>query len=408
MTKYISALILFIASTTFPLTAFADSSQSPANNWQMNISDDGLNTTAKSKSQESQSSNKIEELQKKYEQELLKMQELRQEYENELQKMQSDDKNYDSLKEQINKIILSGFIRAKYDNDTAAPIGSGSNNRHFYMDLEGKMKVSKNWEAHFQSETRKGYTVNQSWRNGDNGSDDEDGTFQRIWVEGNTGKVGVTLGTKWWGYGFQNVPFGHAADGIQLDYNFAKDWNAKTFLLRPRQGDLISMPNGESTTITGINLTGKLTKNLETSITFASNKNYHDDQKMSRMGAVEFRTQAAKNLMLTGTYVKTNADNYNTSKEYRLDYKGTKLNDVGSFGTYIRYVDFSKYGDYSHDDEWGSLPSDTKGWFFGIKYVPYKNIEWETFYSNQTRFNDSQENHNAKRHLFRTQVDFHF
>lgn len=122
------------------------------------------------------------------------------------------------------------LYQAKYDHDdSSASGGAENNNKHFYMDLEGKMKVGKTWEAHFQSETRKGYTSNQSWRNSAS-SDDQDGTFQRIWVEGHPGALGVTVGTKWWGYGFQCVPFGHAADGAQIDVNFAKTWNAKAFL----------------------------------------------------------------------------------------------------------------------------------------------------------------------------------
>lgn len=411
MKKCLSALILLAVSTTFPITAFANTGQSDSDNWQMHVSDNKITTTDnenKLDKPETANLSKLEKLQQKYEDEITKMQQLRQQYQDELQKIQSKDKDYNSLKDQINKVILSGFIRTKYDNDSEDGIGSGSNNRHFYMDLEGKMKVSKDWEAHFQSETRKGYTVNQSWRNGDSGSSDQDGTFQRIWVEGHPGKLGVTIGTKWWGYGFQNVPFGHAADGIQLDYDLNNDWNAKTFLLRPRQGDLVTMPNGQDSQIMGVNFTGKLMKNLETSLTFAGNKNYNDAQKMSRMGAFELRTHPAKNLTLTSSYVRTNADSYNTSKEYRLDYKGTDLNDVGSFGTYVRYIDFAKYGDYSHDDEWGSLPSDAKGVIFGVKYVPYKNVEWETFISEQKRNRGSDQFHNATRHLFRTQIDFHF
>jgi len=331
---------------------------------------------------------------------------LENEYGSELKKL--DDK-YNDLDKRVDNVMLSGFVRAKYDNDATDHVGN-DNNKHFYMDLEGKMKVGKDWDAHFQSETRKGYTSNQSWRNNSK-SDDQDGTFQRVWVEGHAGTVGVKVGTAWWGYGFQNVPFGHAADGAQVDYNLSKDWNVKAFTLRPRQGDLVTMPAGQDTNIYGVNFTGKLGKNLETSLTWAGNKNHNDDQKMSSMGAFELRTKLGENFQLTGTYVKTNADSYNASKEYRLDYKGTDLKKVGSFGAYFRYIDFGRYGDMSHDDEWGSLPTDVKGWILGVKYVPYANIEWETFYSKQTRNysgTDSSMSTGASRNLFRTQVDFHF
>ncbi|MEI8631631.1 hypothetical protein P4S72_05020 [Vibrio sp. PP-XX7] len=159
----------------------------------------------------------MEQMHQDYEAELVKMRQMRQEYESKLNKVGTSDAelgqgNYDSLKAAIDKITLFGFFRAKYDHDDRDGIGSGANNKHFYMDLEAKMKVSDDWEAHFQSETRKGYTVNQSWRDdndatttNDAGSSDQDGTLQRVWVEGKPYGVGVALGTKWWGLGFQNV-----------------------------------------------------------------------------------------------------------------------------------------------------------------------------------------------------------
>lgn len=342
------------------------------------------------------------------------------EYQAELKDMQAkNDARYQELSNKVDRVQLFGFVRAKYDHDdSSASGGAENNNKHFYMDLEGKMKVGKTWEAHFQSETRKGYTSNQSWRKDDKGkmnfdSSDQDGTFQRIWVEGRPGALGVTVGTKWWGYGFQNVPFGHAADGAQLDVNFAKTWNAKAFYLRPRQGDLVTMPDGQQTNIRGLNLTGRVGV-VETSFTYAANDNHKqkdNNQMMSRMAAADFRVPLGKDLKLTGTYVHTNAYAFKNSKELRLDYKGTDLKKVGSYGLYTRLFDFQRYGDMSHDDEWCSLPADSKGYIIGVKYVPYENVEWETFYSGQTRNSSgtlSGIDQKAKRHLFRTQIDFHF
>ena len=183
------------------------------------------------------------------------------------------------------------------------------------------------------------------------------------------------------------------------------DWNAKVFWLRPRQGDLVTMPNGQETQIAGLNVTGSLLDNLQTSLTYATNENHGDDQKMDNMGAFELQLQATSDILLRGAFVMTDADEYNTSQEYRIDYKQTALEKAGSYSLYTRYIDFERYGDYSHDDEWGSLPGDAKGWIFGAKYVLARNIIWETFYSVQQR-NRATEEHN--RDLFRTQIDFHF
>lgn len=340
------------------------------------------------------------------------------EYQAELVKM--DEKNearYEELKSKIDKVQLSGFVRAKYDSDSGDKgVGSQNNNKHFYMDLEGSMKVGDKWTAHFQSETRKGYTVNQSWRKNSR-DDDQDGTFQRIWVEGNAGKLGVTVGTKWWGYGFQNVSFGHAADGVQLSYDFAPNWNIKGFGIRPRQGDLVSMPDGQDTHIYGASVTGKLGHSFDAALTFMGNKDYkgrdgdRGDQKMSRLYAIDLGTNLNKDLRLTGTYTRTNAEAYRSSREIRLDYRNLDMEKVGSWNLYTRIFNFERYGDVSHDDEWGSLPADTRGWLVGFRYVPYKDVVWETFYSDQKQNcsgTSEDMKQKAKRHLFRTQLDFHF
>ncbi|MGM9581079.1 MAG: S-layer homology domain-containing protein [Anaerovibrio sp.] len=336
---------------------------------------------------------------------------LRSEYSDELQRL---DDRVDSLEKRLDNVMLSGYVRAKYDSDKLEDRAGDDNNKHFYMDLQGKMAVAPGWDAHFESETRKGWTGNQSWRvdkkTGKEDKNDQDGTLQRIWVEGKLGDVALTVGNKWWGLGYQNIPFGHAADGISLEAPFAKGWSAKGFWLRPRQGELVTMNEGEKIAIAGVSVTGSLGHAAETCLTYAHNTESKDaagvsEQGMSNMWAVEGKAQLAKNVELIGTYTRTNANSDNTSKAVRLNYKGTKLDDAGSFGVYGRWFDYGKYGDYSHDDEWGSLPGYSRGWVFGVKYVPYKNIEWETLYSQQKNHDGATE---FTRKLFRTQVDFHF
>ncbi|CAG9298228.1 hypothetical protein [Celerinatantimonas diazotrophica] len=369
---------------------------------------------------------KMSQMQQSYEAELAKMKQLREQYQKKLDDLdkskeqsqavvdqtsrQANNRQYETLKHALDRIDIYGFFRAKYDDDDRSGIGSGSNNKHFYMDLEAKMRVNKDWYAHFQSETRKGYTVNQSWRKGDAGSSDQDGTVQRIWVEGTPYNINIALGTKWWGLGFQNVPFGHAADGVSVDYDVVQNWNVKGFWLRPRQGDLISMPNGSKTNIRGINVTTTWTDYFKSSVTYANNGNHDNEQKMNNLAALDLQFQVTKDILLRSAMVRTNADEDNISQEYRIDYKGYDLKDVGSWGLYTRYFDFERYGDYSHDDEWGSLPGDTKGWIWGATFVPFKNVVWETFFSIQRRNRsaDATIDHDALRHLFRTQIDYHF
>ena len=57
------------------------------------------------------------------------------------------------------------------------------------------------------------------------------------------------------------------------------------------------------------------------------------------------------------------------------------MNDPGSFGLYARYFKYGENDQIAGDDEWGSTPFGSKGWIVGVKYVPAKNVEWETLYS---------------------------
>jgi len=234
------------------------------------------------------------------------------------------------------------------------------------------------------------------------------------------------LGKKWWGYGYQNVAFGHAAAGVQLDYAVNPKFSASVFNLKPSQGSLMNMglqadastSYSSSANIYGINLVSEIAPNLNANLVVAGNKD-KAEQMMSSWGSLDLSTKLGSDWKVTATYAKTNADDFNHSTEFRLDYKGVDLSKPGSYGAYVRVVNFEKYGDASHDDEWGSLPSDMKGILLGFVYAPFKNIQWETIYSdqklnisgtNQSGYNygDEPVKQDAKRKLIRTQLDLHF
>jgi hypothetical protein len=323
---------------------------------------------------------------------------------------------YDSLDKRVDNVMLSGYVRAKYDSDKTNGHNANSGNKHFYMDLEGQMKVNDQWDAHFQSETNKQYT-NSTWGNATTGYDSEnDGTFQRIWATGKVGKVGVTVGRKWWGYA-SNVIFGHAADGIQLDLPVSSKVTVSAFDLRPAQGPLIgsALSNPPNTSLYGININAALSDKVNLAVVAGGNHktgngvdgdgNVILDTNVTHWGAIDISTKLGNDFKLTGTYAKTNADDFNTSQEVRLDYKVADLKTPGSYDAYVRYVKFEKYGDISHDDEWDSLRGDTKGWVVGVDYILGKNIQWTTLYSDQKNNISST---NDSRKLIRSEVDFHF
>lgn len=138
-----------------------------------------------------------------------------------------------------------------------------------------------------------------------------------------------------------------------------------------------------------------------------------------------------RNICLIGDYVKTNAADYvvgeygangYTETKYdkhdylalRLNYRWSNINDPGSFQLYTRYYNYAKnknglVGIFG-DKEWGLLQPGSHGWVVGFKYVPVKNVEWETMYEYATAQNTlyGHKNEYYHRNFIRTQVDFHF
>ncbi len=335
------------------------------------------------------------------------LEKLEREYGSELsaldQKIDAVDKKVDATNARIDNVKITGFVRTQWDSDktddAAASTSTNNNdNKRFYMDLEGEMKVAENWKAKFQSETNRHYSHNDATGKTHKGQDGTDtGTFQRIWVDGTLANNWyVNIGRKWSGIGYQNMLQGSETDGIQFWHPMTKDIMVSGWYFAPTW-------DGADYDLYGVNFFGKVAKNLEMNVAYgqANKEKWFGD----KYAAVDLRTQVLKNVKLTGTYVWTGANKDNTDKAVRIDYKDTNLKNVGSFGAYARYVNYGANGDVGHDDEWGSLPSNMKGWILGLKYVPWQNVEWQTLYSKQ-KVNVNSTNDNRK--LFRTELDFHF
>ncbi len=310
-----------------------------------------------------------------------------------------------TVENKVDNVKWSGFVRGKYDSDTSDGHNISGGNKHYFLALEGTAKINDRWEGHFASETRHDYTTS-GW-GGVNPPDENngDGTWFRIWASGSVGKVGVTAGRKWFGYG-DNMVWGHEATGIWLDIPTGT-FKTSVFAAKPTQGNgAVSLNDAYDTNIYGANFNGDIAKNVNFNLLLGGNKD-DGEQQMSRWGGATVTAKIAQNLKLTGTYAKTNADDFNKTHHIRLDYKGTDLNKPGSYGVYARFFKFGRNGDPSHDDEWDSLKSDSRGWIVGVDYVVGKNIQWTNFYSDQkVDISNSAKEYNRK--LFRTQFDLHF
>lgn len=339
-------------------------------------------------------------------------------------------------REAIERFKVHGFVRTQYDYDknTDADTLDRSANR-FYMDLRLDMKVNDIWTVKAQSETNRHY--NNGHLRGENAMNENaqqtwsghDGNFQRIWVEAQQDGRWLNLGRAWRGLGFQNVLFGNESDGFQFGIPIkGTNLTASGFWMA-------STGAGNKESLYGVGLWGAVGHNFDINVAYArsslgNNESYtsglidhyevnpmtnivfpvyrnNDRTNMRSYGyVVSAATNVAKNVRVIGDYVQTDADAQNKSVALRLNYKGTKLDDIGSFGVYARYVRYGANGWLAGDDEWGSTWNGTKGWIIGFKYVPWKNVEWETLFSRQKRDYGTSAEYN--RSLLRTQLDYHF
>ena len=356
------------------------------------------------------------------------------------QQVDQNTKQIAENKKGIERVNLHGFIRTQYDydKDTTKEKINHDNDR-FYMNLYGDFKVSDNWTARFQSETNRRY--NDGHKRGETGFSNygektwsgHDGNFQRIWVDGYFPKTQswVSIGRSWRGLGNQNILFGNESDGVQFGlpikgthltasgFYMASTWTGNKEALygigtwgeighrtginvafaksNKDKGDVYSSGQINGYMITGISSSGILTINP-----VENDKTVDRDYGFVVSGYVD----VAKDLRFLADYVKTNADFQNKSLGLRLNYRNTDLQKPGTYSLYTRYIHYGTKGTIAGDDEWGSTPFGTKGFIFGVKYVPWRNVEWETLYSHQKR--DYDKSTEWTRNLIRTQLDFHF
>lgn len=340
------------------------------------------------------------------------------EYGSELKTLAGDVKD---LKEQVGKVKFSGMFRATYDHDNGRntdDVVSRDNDR-FYLDLHGDYKVNDNWTVRFQSETNHRYSDKHTTSNG---------TLQRIWVDGYFPESGAwaSIGRSWRGLGFTNILQGGETDGVQAGIPIkGTGLTASAFYMTPSWV-------GNEQSYYGVATWGSIGHAVDVNLAYEKAKlnkgdkyNHKANELVYGPGntvtwkdggedtvnydsafAVGAKWKVVKNLSLTGDYIQSNADENNKAQEALLEYKGTDLNDKGSFGMYARYFKIGSNAG-NPDDLWGSRKSGSKGWMVGFKYVPVKNVEWHTMYSQQ-KMDYAKGDAAFDRKLFRTEVDFHF
>ncbi|TYZ23857.1 hypothetical protein [Selenomonas ruminis] len=360
-----------------------------------------------------------------------------------------------NLKDAQNRIQINGFGRLGWDNDNINGYINRNDFRRTYLDLEGKYKVNDRWNMNFQAETVQHYAkyvtaqLNDPHKypayhpkDRDHQYDNEHGTIQRVWAEGSVGKVNLDIGRRWRGMGYNFAFFGNESDGVVADVKLPKSpLTAEAFYLTPTD-------RGYDFSVAGLGLKGRISPKLETRLAYGKlnvGKNedlgvdYYGkeaapwDGLKNSIGSHAFLIGAMynpiKNIFLLGDYVHTNRERKIADAEggrkiafdgrdtyaVQMNYRWPDLNSPGSFQLYTRYFNYPNnendlVGIFG-DKQDGAFHAGNRGWVFGFKYVPAKNIEWDTFYMKANATKLVWDGHRGEQYhhtMLRTRVDFHF
>jgi hypothetical protein len=333
------------------------------------------------------------------------------EYNNELEKIGALDKRVTTLESKADKALFYGMVRGNDDNQTINGKDVPNGNNDFYFNFEGTFKVNDTWTANFQSESYQSY---QYIGNTSGASNPGTNVFERFWANGKVGDVNVNFGRKWDNSAYSKAE-GLEATGVWLDYG--RDLNTTLFYAKPSLTDNV---NSWNIHMYGVRFADKVSPNTNVNLEIGGNDNgngigYNGDNIKS-WGEIGFDSQISPLFKVIGAYTRTNANSYNSNREAWLIYRNADLNVPKSYDVYLRYDYLAPNGALTHDDEFSSVPTDTRGLGLGVDYIVGKNIEWTTiffddkFIAPQANWYSTGVNVKAgdTRKLLRTRVDFHF
>lgn len=200
------------------------------------------------------------------------------------------------------------------------------------------------------------------------------------------------------------------------------DWDTSSVKINSRRAPVVGT----------LNFWGPLGKYLDMNIAYSRVVAHTTDKGNSADGyytgaknfiGVDLKAKLFKDFSVTGSYLKSDAlmedltwlkPHADRTWAVRLDYRGTDLNKVKSWGLYAKWAQMGAVSDIGHDDEWATreptFVNGVKGWLYGFKMVPWKNCEWETIWAPHLTENaDANWVGGAySRHILRSWLDFHF
>lgn len=306
--------------------------------------------------------------------------------------------------------------------------------------LKNGSYVTKEYQSTVSGENRDDVTMDAN----------HNGSISNIWVELALGPKHdwyTNIGRKWNGIGMQNLLLGGQVDGIATYHPIEKghgwwmsaqywkpsaDWASEDVNYDEDTDTVTVKRYTHRAPIVGtLDFWGPLGKYVDANIGYSRIVQHQYDENKTNYGywtraknfwTADLKVKPMKDLAITGSYVKSdvpmdkqswaNGGHPDRDLAVKIEYRGTDLNKVKSWGVYAKWINLGCMADLGHDDEWATreptFVNGVKGWYYGFKMVPWKNCEWETMWAPQLTENYSQVSSRYKRHILRTWVDFHF
>ena len=385
------------------------------------------------------------------------LEKLQREFKDELQTMKKQVKqnteDIQALKKEQERVQLHGFVRAQYENrndHAGTPVWENERtNNRFFLNLQADLKVNQNWKGHFQIEANNRWRQNNSktsddyghTRSHDKNANKDWGTIQRVWLTGDyPNGLQIDAGRHWTFLGNHFTMLGAETTGIDVSYPVTKNGLRVGAFWKQ-----LSEYDNADFSFYGARVNGPIGHNFDISLAYAhvgdgsdpdgkaapysdvapGNLVYGGNWTGKNAFLVGFGTNVAKNLRLSADYVRTDwspgdnpaLDGQDVSRGHRnqsfrvmLDYKWTNPSVVGSFGAFAGYHYLGANGSIFPDENDGAIKRNSRGWQVGFRYVPWKNVVWETKYvrSIERMLPEWNGDNSYHRNLLRTQFDFIF
>ena len=300
-----------------------------------------------------------------------------------------------ALEKKVDNVKWTGAVRYRYisardkSNDP-----DRVNSQYLTFRLEPTARINEHWTGHARIDYNTDMNTGKNASNGganDHMNGDSDLKVERMWVQGEYGNTSILLG---------KLPYVTNVDGgMLIDDNisggqvtFGKDVMVTLTAGRANHDpqSATSYADGKVASYQGVELYNDRDKKFTWGFGYHhfNNKDAFTadyGKKDANIWEVGAGLKFDKNLALNGAFAwNTSPDRENgtgakvTTGAKRawtaeLDYKGADPADKGSFGLFAGYRYLGSFAAWA--PTYDAAPSGSKGWEFGLDYVPFKNVQ---------------------------------